>query len=240
MVARNCDLDTLLTALYVLIDDHIIESGPRQRGGPRTVGCGAGVPRGGAGAASGRPVGASLAAAVLWAAGPSVPYLPRQPGYHKRVKAAAPLICKATMYLASLCPSQASMRLWMRPRCRAAPRGRRSGGRSWPGGELRLLRLHSRWYWGLKLYLITTAEGMPVAWCLADPKIGEREVAAELLGHARDTGALRDQMIVLADKGLAGREMEHWPTARSTCCWPGPTVKTNGAGSATWPACASG
>ncbi len=36
---------------------------------------------------------------------------------------------------------------------------------------------HSRWYWGLKLYLLTTTEGMPVAWCLADPKIGEREVA---------------------------------------------------------------
>lgn len=36
---------------------------------------------------------------------------------------------------------------------------------------------HSRWYWGLKLYLITTCEGMPVVWCLADPKLGEREFA---------------------------------------------------------------
>jgi hypothetical protein len=68
---------------------------------------------------------------------------------------------------------------------------------------------HSRWYWGLKL-LLTTPEGMPAAWCLADPRIGEREVAAELLGHARDTGALRGHMIVLADKGLAGREMERY------------------------------
>ena len=66
---------------------------------------------------------------------------------------------------------------------------------------------HSRWYWGLKLYLFTTAEGMPVAWCLADPKIGEREVAADLLGHARDIGALHDGMIVLSDMGLAGRDM---------------------------------
>jgi hypothetical protein len=32
---------------------------------------------------------------------------------------------------------------------------------------------------------------MPVAWCLADPKIGEREVAGELLAHAARTGALR-------------------------------------------------
>lgn len=46
--------------------------------------------------------------------------------------------------------------------------------------------------------------------CLADPKIGEREVAAELLAHARDSGALQPGMIVLADKGLAGREIERY------------------------------
>ena len=61
------------------------------------------------------------------------------------------------------------------------------------------------------MYLITTTEGMPVARCLTDPKIGEREVTAELLDHTRDTGALRDGMIILADKGLAGREIERYP-----------------------------
>jgi hypothetical protein len=35
------------------------------------------------------------------------PYLPHQPGYHKRLKAAAPLICKTAFYLATLCPSWA-------------------------------------------------------------------------------------------------------------------------------------
>ncbi len=74
---------------------------------------------------------------------------------------------------------------------------------------------------GLKLYLLTTAEGMPVAWCLAGPKLGERDVAAELLGHARDTGALRGQMIVLCGKGLAGREMGTL-RGRSDRCPAGP------------------
>jgi hypothetical protein len=46
---------------------------------------------------------------------------------------------------------------------------------------------HSRWYWGLKLYLLTTPDGMPTAWCLASPKTGEREIAAELLAHAART-----------------------------------------------------
>jgi hypothetical protein len=41
------------------------------------------------------------------AAGAPVPLLPKQPGYHKRVKAAAPLICQATLYLATLGPSWA-------------------------------------------------------------------------------------------------------------------------------------
>jgi hypothetical protein len=44
----------------------------------------------------------------------------------------------------------------------------------------------SRYFWGLKLYLITTTEGMSVTWCLADPKLGEREVAEELFGHAHE------------------------------------------------------
>jgi hypothetical protein len=69
---------------------------------------------------------------------------------------------------------------------------------------------HSRWYWGLKLYLLATPEGMPVAWCLADPKIGEREVAQELLAQAREQQAPRTGMIVLTDKGLAGRDMERY------------------------------
>lgn len=56
--------------------------------------------------------------------------------------------------------------------------------------------------------MITTREGMPVAWCLANPKLGEREVAWELFGHARDLGALPDGMIVLADKGLSGKDLE--------------------------------
>ena len=174
------DLGTLLTALYALIDDHVIPSGARRPGRGRL--------------------------------GHLFPYLPKQPGYHKRVKAAAPLICRATVYLASLCPSWADdLRLLDAtpvPCGTSRQTVRRSELAGWAGYGY--CAAHSRWYWGLKLYLLATAEGMPVTWCLADPKIGEREVAAELLAHARDSGALRAGMIVLADKGLAGREMERY------------------------------
>ena len=49
---------------------------------------------------------------------------------------------------------------------------------------------------------------MPVAWCLANPKLGEREVAGELLAHAGLAGALRPGLILIGDKGFAGRGFE--------------------------------
>jgi hypothetical protein len=63
----------------------------------------------------------------------------------------------------------------------------------------------SRWYWGLRLYVLACPDGMPVAWCLANPTIGERQVAEALLDRAARQGILRPGLVVLADKGLAGR-----------------------------------
>ena len=86
---------------------------------------------------------------------------------------------------------------------------------------------HSRWYWGLKLFLITTPDGMPVTWCLADPKIGEREVAGELLAHAARTGVLRPGLILIGDEGFAGREFEDLVTHRIRAApGPPPTART--------------
>jgi hypothetical protein len=42
---------------------------------------------------------------------------------------------------------------------------------------------------------------MPIMWCLAHPKIGEREVIAALLTH--DHHLIRTGQILLADKGFA-------------------------------------
>jgi hypothetical protein len=67
---------------------------------------------------------------------------------------------------------------------------------------------HSRWYWGLKLYLLSAPDGMPITWRLADPKIGEREVCLDLLAIAAGTGLLAPGTTILADKNLAGREIE--------------------------------
>jgi len=63
---------------------------------------------------------------------------------------------------------------------------------------------HSRWYWGLKLYLVCAGDGMPIMWCLANPKIGERQVLAALLTHHHHH-LIREGQVLLADKGFSGQ-----------------------------------
>jgi Transposase DDE domain len=61
----------------------------------------------------------------------------------------------------------------------------------------------------LKLYLLTAPDGMPISWCLATPKLGEREVAAVLLDDAARQRALAQGTIIVCDKGFAGRVFHH-------------------------------
>lgn len=208
----TADLDTLLTALYVLIDDHVIGTRPRRPGRRKKL-------------TDAEVVCLAVAQVLLGARserhwlrmcharlGHLFPYLPGQPGYHKRVNAAAPLICATTRYLASLCPSIGDRLRLLDATPVPCGTSRETVRRSELAGlaGYGYCPAHSRWYWGLKLYLLTTAEGMPLAWCLADPKLGEREVACDLLAHAREDRMLAAGAVVLADKGLAGREMERF------------------------------
>jgi hypothetical protein len=52
--------------------------------------------------------------------------------------------------------------------------------------------------------VLACPDGLPVAWCLANPTIGERQVAEALLDRAARRHLLRPGMVILADKGLAG------------------------------------
>ena len=202
------DLDTLLTALYVEIDDHVIPSGRRRPGQPKRL-------------SDAELVCLAVAQVLLGARsehhwlrlcyarlGHLFPYLPHQPGYHTRLKDAAPLLAATIDHLARQSPSWADQVRLIDATpvpCGASRETvRRSELAGWAGYGY--CAAHSRWYWGLKLYLVTTPDGMPVAWCLASPKLGERDVAAELLAHAGHTGALRPGLTLIGDKGFAGRD----------------------------------
>lgn len=67
---------------------------------------------------------------------------------------------------------------------------------------------HSRFYWGLKLYLVCTPVGMPILWALADPKLGEREVLSAMLEVDAAVAAEHEGILLICDKGFASREFE--------------------------------
>jgi Transposase DDE domain len=203
------DLNTLLTELYVLIDDHVV---------PDRVG------RGRRPELSDSELITLAVAQVLlrfhgerrwvrhirssaeWRA--MFPYLPDQAGYHKRLKNARPLLCKAITTLAMRCPSWFDD-LWIAD-ATPVPCGmsRETVKRSDLAGHAGYgyCASHSRYYWGLKLYLVCAGDGLPIMWCLANPKLGEREVLAALLDHNHHL--IRTGQVLLADKGFAGKEFK--------------------------------
>ena len=150
------------------------------------------------------------------------PYLPKQPGYHKRLKAAAPLLAAVMDYLARECPSwgdQVRLIDATPVPCGASRETvRRSELAGWAGYGY--CAAHSRWYWGLKLYLLTTPDGMPVAWCLASPKIGEREVAAGAAGARRPHRGAAARADPDRGQGLRrARTSRTWSPTTSGCAW---------------------
>ena len=138
------------------------------------------------------------------------PYVCGQAAYNRRLRRAAPLVATILHAVAVACPSWADQ--WRLLDATPVPCGqsrqtrKRSALAGWAGYGYD--PSHSRWYWGLKLYVLASPDGLPVAWCLANPTHGEREVAEGLLDHAARQRILRPGMVILGDKGFAGRAFE--------------------------------
>jgi hypothetical protein len=198
-------LDDLVTALYVTIDDLL---GPRRGPGhPPKL-------------SDAELVCLAVAQVLLGARserhwlrvvrdrlGHLFPYLPGQAGYNRRLRAAAHLVSLAIRHLAMATPSWDDEVRLLDATPLPCGQSRQTVKRSalWPHCAYGYCRAHSRWYWGFKLYLLCGPDGMPITWCLATPKLGEREVAAALLDDAARQRALAEGTIILADKGFAGR-----------------------------------
>jgi hypothetical protein len=202
----HADLDTLVIALYVTIDDLF---GPRRGPGRK--------PR----LSDAELVCLAVAQVLLgfdterrWLRfagrrlGHLFPYLPTPSAYNRRLRRAAVLVALALRDLAARAPSW-----WDELRlvdstpvpCAAS---RETVKRSALAGQAGYgyCKSHHRYFWGFRLYVLAAPDGLPVAWCLATPKLGEREVVAALLDHER--GRLRPGLVLLADKGFAGQEFE--------------------------------
>jgi hypothetical protein len=208
------DLNTLLTALYVRIDDHLrtrVRPGrpPRLTDAELLTLAVAQVLLGVRSEARWlRLVPAALPGAF--------PYLPGQSGYNKRLRAALPLLKRVIRVLA------ADTDLWADPvwlvdstpvECaRSRPTVQRSDLAGFAGYGY--CASHSRYFWGLRLHLVCTPAGLPITWALAHPKLDERQVLMTVLDHDRHLLATRPGLLLIADKGYASAELDDYLTDR--------------------------
>jgi hypothetical protein len=210
------DLDALLTALYVFADDLL----PRRTGRGRR-------PR----ITDAEVI--TLAVAQVFLDCPSerrflrfarvrlghlFPYIPKQPGYNKRVRKLAPQICLLVTALARSSPSFCDRLRLLDSTPVPCAQSRETVKRSDLAGHAAYgyCAAHSRLFWGFRLYLVCAPDGMPHGFCLAPANEPEREVAAAMLDRMRREGMLHGNEIVIGDKGFAGKEFEQIVTELAT------------------------
>ena len=211
----DATLDTLATALYVKIDD-LLKGAPHLALWRPAVGI---VPK---------LTDAELVTLVVLQAllgfcsearwlryahahlGQLFPYLPQQPGYNKRLRAAANLLRRVIVVLASDTTFWTDD-VWVADstpvECgRSKETVKRSALAGW--AAYGYCASHSRYFWGLRLHLVCTLHGLPVAFALANPKTDEREVLVELLDVEPGLVAERPGLVILADKGYRDAQTE--------------------------------
>ena len=138
------------------------------------------------------------------------PFIPLQPGYNKRLRAALPQV-KAVIRMLGRDTDLREDHVRIVdstpvPCGTSRPTAKRPEVAGW--ANYGYCASHSRWFWGLRLYLVCTPAGLPVLRALADPEIGEREVLDAMLEHDADLVAERDGILLISDKGFAGEKFE--------------------------------
>lgn len=138
------------------------------------------------------------------------PYLPGQSGYNKRLRKAADLIRNVTRLLA------VGTTLWTDDvwvvdstsvECgRSRETARRSGLAGW--AQYGYCASHSRFFWGLRLHLVCTLHGLPVAFALTGAKADERETLLGMFEVEPQLVADRPGQTLIDDKNYFGRVFE--------------------------------
>ena len=211
----DTDLDALATALYVRVDDLLLDRPelvpPRPRIGLRPK------------LSDAELVTLSVLQVLLgfedearWVRYAKAhlrhlfPYVPGQSGYNKRLRKAASMLRSVMRILATDIDAWADD-TWLIDstpvECgRSRPTAQRSNLAGWAGYGY--CASHSRYFWGLRLHLVTTPAGLPVTFALANPKTDERDVALDIFEADPDLLAGRAGQTLVADKGYASAEFE--------------------------------
>jgi len=187
----NPELDTLATRLYVTIDDLLIDH-PEWRPERPAVGI---APK----LTDAELITLAVIQALLGFTSearfirhaqthltPWFTYLPDRPGYNKRLRHAGQLFQHVIAALTNVCPS-ATDDLWL---VDSTPvecgRSRETTKRSQLAGfaEYGYCASHSRFFWGLRLHLITTPSGLPLAFALTGAKADERDTCLDMIAFS--------------------------------------------------------
>ncbi|MEU4806310.1 IS982 family transposase [Actinosynnema sp. NPDC023587] len=137
-------------------------------------------------------------------------YLPRQPGYNKRLRHAAGLV-KAVIRLLAVDTTLWTDDVWLVDstpvECgRSRETARRSGLAGW--AQYGYCASHSRFFWGLRLHLVCTPGGLPVGFALTGAKADERTTLLDILDADPALAGDRPGQTLVADRHYYGREFE--------------------------------
>ena len=209
----NADLDTLATALYVTIDDDLAihpEWAPLRP----VVGI---APR----LSDAELLTLAVLQALLGYTSEArfiryakthltglFPYLPKRPGYNKRLRAATDMMRHVTAALTRRCASFHDD-VWLVDstpvECgRSRETTKRSDLVGW--ATYGYCASHSRYFWGLRLHIIATPTGLPIAFALTGAKDNERDIASEMISI--DPNLQRRGQTLIADKGYRSAAFE--------------------------------
>ena len=211
----DADLDTLCLALYVKIDDEL-KNRPELRRQRPEVGL---MPK----LSDAELITLAVVQAMLGFSSETrflryaqkhlrhlFPYIPAQSGYNKRLRRAAGQLRAVIRLLACECEGWFDDTWLIDSTPVECGRSRETVKRSDLVGfaGYGYCASHSRWFWGLRLHLVCTPSGLPIAFAITSPKVDEREVVRDLLEIEPDLLAARCGQIVVADKGYTSREFE--------------------------------
>ena len=209
----DTDLDTLATALYVTLDD-LLKRHPELAPWRPAVGMKPQV-------SDAELVTMAVLSAVLgfddearWVRHVRAnlrhlfPYVPHQPGYNKRVRRLGPTMLAVIEHLAADTSVATDDVLVVDSTPIECARSRDTVKRSDLAGwaEYGYSASHSRYFWGLRLHLVTTLHGLPVAFALTGAKADERTVLTDLI--ATTPALAGGGRTLIADKNYYGREFE--------------------------------
>lgn len=139
------------------------------------------------------------------------PNLPGQSGYNKRLRKLATTMTWLISELAAQ-TRVADDSVWVVDstpvECgRSRETQKRSDLAGW--AEYGYCASHTRYFWGLRLHLVTTLHGLPLGWALTGAKADERETFAHIVANTPALSARRSgHRIVLADKAYYGRAFD--------------------------------